>query len=255
MSILRGLATTFGVLTLVAALVLFAARWVPVVNHPVLVAALVAPLALLAAPVSVVLFAIARAGLATAGAVATLVIVSAQLPAFVAASPPASAPTIRMMSLNMCLGQADPAAVVAVALRDADVLAVQELTPAVAARLSAAGLDATFPHRLIDPRAEASGIGLWSRYPLSDTGHLDGYHMPALMARVDLLGPGPDPVVAVLRHGRALAAAGGRLARRHGALTDDARAPRRRGRRRRGARGGRLQQHNRHETVPPRADG
>lgn len=199
MRIRRGVAATFGVLSLVAALGLFAARWLPVVNHPVLVAALVAPLALLAAPVSAVLFAMTRRWiLAAMAALATVVIAGAQLPAFVAASAPASALTVRVMSLNMHLGQADPAAIVAVALREADVLALQELTPAVAAGLSAAGLDTAFPHRLIDPRAEASGIGLWTRNPLSDTGHVDGYHMPGLMARVDLPGPGPDPMVAVL---------------------------------------------------------
>jgi endonuclease/exonuclease/phosphatase (EEP) superfamily protein YafD len=199
MRIIRGLATAIGVTVLAAALAVFAARFLPVVNHSVLVAALVAPLALLAAPVSAAMFAIARRWImAGAATLVTVVIVGTQLPAFVVAAPAGSGAPVRIVSLNLHVGRADPAAVVKLALDAADVLAVQELTPQAAAGLSAAGLDAAFPHRLIDPRPESSGIGLWSRHPLTDTEPLVGFKMPALMARVEIPGAAVHPVVGVV---------------------------------------------------------
>lgn len=199
MRIIRGLATAAGVIALTGALVCFTARYLPIVNHPVLVLALAAPLALFAAPLAVAVFALARRWiLAAVAAVVTVVVVGTQLPSLVGAAPPASATSVGVVSLNMKLGQADPASVVKLASSDADVLAVQELTPDAAAALSEAGLDAVFPHRLIDPRPSAYGIGVWSRFPLTDTGSIDGLGLPALTARIEIPGVTVDPVLAVV---------------------------------------------------------
>jgi endonuclease/exonuclease/phosphatase family metal-dependent hydrolase len=81
-------------------------------------------------------------------------------------------------------GRGDPPAVVALARDSADVLVVQEMTPQAASRLSAAGLDDMFQHRVIDPRDGAAGIGIWSRYPIGESGSMSGYAMPMLRARI-----------------------------------------------------------------------
>ena len=70
----------------------------------------------------------------------------------------------------------------------ADVLVVQEMTPGRPRRMSSAGLDATFPHRIIDPRDRRSGIGVWSRYPIVESARIDGYQLPMLMARIQVPG-------------------------------------------------------------------
>lgn len=195
MRIARGILTAVGVSTLLGAVVVFGARYLPIVNHPVLVAALAAPIALLAAPVAVLGLALARRwALAAAAVVVTVVIAAVVAPSFVSAE--ASGVAIRVMSMNMQFGEADAAQIVQLAMRDVDVLAVQEMTPESAELLSAAGLDSVLPHRFIDPQPGAAGIGLWSRLPLTDTARIDGYEMPAVIGRVEIPGVAVDPAVA-----------------------------------------------------------
>ena len=82
---------------------------------------------------------------------------------------------VRFMSANLRYGHADPDAVVKLARERADVLAVQELTPEEANRLSAAGLDREFPHRALQPREGPAGVGIWSRYPIAGSTPSDGF--------------------------------------------------------------------------------
>jgi endonuclease/exonuclease/phosphatase (EEP) superfamily protein YafD len=73
------------------------------------------------------------------------------------------------MTSNLKVGAADASAVVAaVRARHVDVLMLEELTPDIAVRLRAAGLDDMLPHSVADPQPNGAGTGLWSRYPLSD---------------------------------------------------------------------------------------
>lgn len=86
-------------------------------------------------------------------------------------SGPAAAPgplTIRFLTVNVLGGHADPAAVVGlVREHDADVLAVQELTPEMVGQLKDADLPGHLPFSHLDPRPAARGTGLWSRWPLT----------------------------------------------------------------------------------------
>ena len=76
--------------------------------------------------------------------------------------------TLRVLSLNVLGGSADPAAVVrAIERHRVDVLVVQELTPGMVHRLAAAGIDALLPYCHVDPRPKAGGTGLWARWPLT----------------------------------------------------------------------------------------
>jgi endonuclease/exonuclease/phosphatase family metal-dependent hydrolase len=80
---------------------------------------------------------------------------------------------LTVMTINMYVGQADPAAVVAlVREHDVAILAVQEFTTAAERGLTGAGLDALLPHHALagDEQFGTTGSGLYSRYPISEPG-------------------------------------------------------------------------------------
>jgi endonuclease/exonuclease/phosphatase (EEP) superfamily protein YafD len=94
------------------------------------------------------------------------------LPAHLA-SAPAEASTLRVLSTNVELGKADARAVVDLARQEnAAVLSVQELTDRIVARLRAAGIDQLFPYHSLKPGEGALGTGLWSRYPMTESGQV-----------------------------------------------------------------------------------
>jgi endonuclease/exonuclease/phosphatase (EEP) superfamily protein YafD len=104
---------------------------------------------------------------------------------------------VRVMSANIYEGMADAHHLVRSARAQADVVAVQELTPGAVDRLSAAGLDATFPYRWIDARGDSRGVGMWSRYPIQAPRRIDGYTMAFISAQVRVTGVSTDPTVVV----------------------------------------------------------
>lgn len=76
-------------------------------------------------------------------------------------------PVLTVLTVNAHLGQVDAGQLVrTVRDRRVDLLSVVELTPALTAGLTAAGLDQLLPSRVVDPRSRAAGAGLWSRYRL-----------------------------------------------------------------------------------------
>lgn len=107
-------------------------------------------------------------GLGLAGALAWAVLFGGLfLPELGAA--PAGQP-LRVMTTNLLGFNTDTAAVLA-ALRasDADLIALQELSPLQAAAIRTA-LSAEYPFMVLDPRTGVSGSGVISRYPLTPTG-------------------------------------------------------------------------------------
>lgn len=102
---------------------------------------------------------------------------------------------LRVLSVNLLLGRADAAAVMALVrqLRP-DVLNTQELTPGAVAELDAAGLRDLMPHRVLQAEWNAGGSGLFSRFPAEPLEGLlpplEGHNMPA--ARLGL--PGGSPI-------------------------------------------------------------
>ena len=168
-------------------------RYVPIPGHAILVANITSPYLIPAAPLAVVLLCWARrwapAGLA---AVLTVALIAVQLPAFVGAAPNPASAGLRVMTINMLYGHADPDAVTAVSNTDADVVMVQELTPAAVRRLTAAGLDATFPHQVLDARPDAAGVGIYSRSPLTDVTRVGGFHLALVTAKVAISGVARD---------------------------------------------------------------
>ena len=104
---------------------------------------------------------------------------------------------VRVMSANIYEGMADADHLVRSARAQADVVAFQELTPRAVDRLSAAGLDATFPYRYLDARGASTGVGMWSRYPIQAPSRIDGYTMAFISAQVRVTGVSMNPTVVV----------------------------------------------------------
>ena len=187
---IRAFATALGLLAFVVGAVGLASRYLPITNEVVLVVAAASPYLTAAGVVALILFALARRWVLTiAAALLCVVTIGVQLPRFIGPERmDVPSVAVRVVTANLGFGQADSSAVAELGRSSADVLVIQELTPEAAAGLSSAGLDQTFPHRLINPEAKAFGIGLWSRYPIVDSAHVEGYQMPMLRARIQVPG-------------------------------------------------------------------
>ena len=204
--------TVLGMSALAAAALGLTARYVPITNHVVLIAAALSPVLMLGAFVAVVLFVLRKRWILSAAACClAIAVVWAELPLYTHdGTRNDEAVRIRVMTANLYLGQADAAHLVEIASTDADVLAVQELTPQAVQRLSEAGLENVMPYRALDARDYASGVGLWSRYPIAESKRFSGFELAMISGRIDvasvvtgptilvahLPGPWPQPIVA-----------------------------------------------------------
>jgi endonuclease/exonuclease/phosphatase (EEP) superfamily protein YafD len=192
--------TAIGLVALAVACWAFASRYLPVTNHVVMFTAALAPYLMLFGLVAVVLLVLARSWiLAMVALVATVATLAVEVPLYLRSDARhVEGVAVRVITANLRNGLADPGHLVKAAEAQADVLAFQELTPREVDRLSAAGLDAAFPYRWLDPRRGASGVGLWSRFPMHDTRRIDGYTMAFVSARVRIAGTSLDPRVLVV---------------------------------------------------------
>lgn len=185
---IRVLATVIGVLALAVAAVGLLARYLPISNDVVLIIAAASPYLSAAGLAAMILFAVVRRWVLTivaASLCAVMLIVL--MPRFLGPEK-SSVPSVsvRVLTANLALGKADPTAVVALARDSADVLVVEEMTPGLAAAMSAAGVDGVMPYRSIDPRYNAEGIGIWSRYPIVDSQPVTGYQLAMRIARIQV---------------------------------------------------------------------
>ena len=187
--------TAIGIVAFVVAAVGLTARYVPSVNHPVLMAATLAPYLMLGAPLAVILFAVLRNWpvVALAGAL-TIATAAVQLPWQVATKADGRS-TVRLVSANLRYGRADPVAVVRLAIAHADIIAVQELTPELADGLSAAGIGDSFPYVAVRAREGPAGVGIWSRYPLRRGKDYDEFWLGLLTAHVQIPGTSDEATV------------------------------------------------------------
>jgi len=81
----------------------------------------------------------------------------------------AGAATLRVMTVNLRLGEADTAQVVELAQRhDVDVLALQEVTPVALGDLRSAGIEEAYPHSAGAAAEGPAGTMVFSAYPLRD---------------------------------------------------------------------------------------
>ena len=136
---------------------------------PLVAAIAFTPYAALTSPLPVlVALVLRRKGVAFVAAMAALALAATMVPRAVAGPrPQADGPRLVVMTANLFLGRADPAAVLRIAREhDVDVLSVQELRPQT---LGAFATD-QFPHRILLPQRGAAGSGLLSKRPLASTG-------------------------------------------------------------------------------------
>lgn len=189
--------TTLGLLLLVLAAFGLVARYLPITNQVLLVSATLSPYLMLAGLMAPLIFSWARRWvLAVISVPLAVAVVLVLAPRYLPAPyPSGDHVAFRVMTANLFEGQADAAAVVDTAIRHADVFSVQELTPESAEELSAAGLDSVFPYRVLDARGAASGTGLWSRYPITDSRVLRDYLHTMMLARLRIPGVAVDPAV------------------------------------------------------------
>jgi endonuclease/exonuclease/phosphatase (EEP) superfamily protein YafD len=99
----------------------------------------------------------------------------------------AQAVTVRLLTLNSLVGRADPAVILGyVRELQADVLAIQELTPELVGKLTDAGLLELMPFSCLDPRPGHTGIGLWASRPLTPLPAVPGVWNPMPRAELDV---------------------------------------------------------------------
>lgn len=113
---------------------------------------------------------------------------------------PASGERLTVMTMNMYVGAADPAAIVRlVREHEVAVLAVQEFTPNAKDGLTAAGLDALLPYHALADEVGTTGSGLYSRYPVSRPGSERG-RGGNLQAYAMIEPPGAKPLAVESAH-------------------------------------------------------
>lgn len=142
-----------------------------------------------AAPIAAALAVAVRRWLLSAFALsATALVLMIQVPSNVAANHDAPGRRIVVLQANLAVGSADPEALIRLVRdRHADVLATEELTVAEQQHLIAAGLARALPYHFTAPLASGGGgLGIWSRYPLSQRANVPHYRLGVLHARVAL---------------------------------------------------------------------
>ena len=104
---------------------------------------------------------------------------------------PTRGTTITVMTINMFVGAADPAAIVKL-VRDhgVAVLAVQEFSPTARLGLTHAGLDGLLPYHALADEVGTTGSGLYSRYPITGShSERNGGGNMQVYATVEAAGP------------------------------------------------------------------
>ncbi|GAA2533713.1 endonuclease/exonuclease/phosphatase family protein [Mycolicibacterium diernhoferi] len=155
-----------------------------------------APLASFAALVIAVLY--RRKVLAAAAAILLTAALAIQIPWLYLGHTSDGGPEtteLRVLASNLQKGHADAPFFVDLATRSADVITVSELTAEAVTRLREAGIRKVFPYSILEPRPNAKGMGLWSRYPLTAlprSTHRNNF----IAARVRVPGVQNNPLVA-----------------------------------------------------------
>ncbi len=196
----RALLTAVTVLALAFVAVALVARTQPVSSIPRLIIAVGSAFVPLAALVGLVLAIVGRRRILAIVAVflltATLAI---QAKWYVVGNPTNLAGPVaelRVLSSNLRYGRAEPTGFVRLAKDNADVITVAELTPEAIECFNRAGMEETFPHSQLIPAPGGGGIGIWSRYPLTEVTapRRRGVQMPA--ARIEVPGAEFKPLIA-----------------------------------------------------------
>lgn len=174
-----------------------AARYSPVINHAVLVVAALSPYLIVAgASVATALALLNHRWWAVVASIALLVAaISLQAPRFIdSGRGDGHDVSIRVMTANLLMGEADPDAIASLAKSSADLLIVEELTTGCAAALQQR-LNSDFSYQAVDAADYGRGVGIWSRHPLTGAHRIPGYELGVVSANVRVPGATSDAVV------------------------------------------------------------
>lgn len=193
--LLRLAAYLVAVLGMLLTAVALISRLLPITDHNVLFVVSYSPYLLIGSAVAALLLLVTRRWLTAGIALAlTAAAVAAELPLFLATTAPPEAVPVRVLTANVRVGQADPHAFVDLAAGNADVVAVQELTPELAENLRKSGIADSFPYQALDPGEYGHGVGIWSRYPITASVPIQGYRLKAIRADIAVPGTRQDAV-------------------------------------------------------------
>ncbi|XVV11629.1 endonuclease/exonuclease/phosphatase family protein [Actinoplanes sp. CA-131856] len=143
--------------------------------------------------------------IAAVAAVTVIMMTAAVLPRALKGTTETAGVPLTVMTINMFIGQADPASVVRlVREHDVAVLAVQEFTPRAADGLAAAGLGDLLPYKALADEVGTTGSGLYSRYPMTGPGsqrfHGDNLQPGNMQAYATIQPPGAGAVTIESAH-------------------------------------------------------
>jgi len=81
-----------------------------------------------------------------------------------------------------------------IANNKADVIILEELTPQLADALDLNGFKNAFPYQALEPGEYGSGVGIWSRYPITASTRIEGYRLKMVSADIAVPGTHQDTV-------------------------------------------------------------
>lgn len=194
----RWSATVIGVALVAADAAGVAAHYSPLVSSTASRVAAFSPVLILAGMIGLLVVAGARRWILTAvAAVIVAVGVISQAPFYVGDSD-ARDSDVAVMQANIYLGRADVGAL-AQTVRDegVDVLTVVELTEAALRGFQSSELAELLPYSYTSASEGGTGVGIFSRYPLSNAKVLDHYRLGNLRVETDIPGHGRVAVYAL----------------------------------------------------------
>jgi endonuclease/exonuclease/phosphatase (EEP) superfamily protein YafD len=198
---LRGLTDALAWLSVGIAVAVLLLRQISWGWQPVIVVTAFAPYLAVGAVLALALFLLRRRWIGVALSVAaTVLLVLVELPLYLPTFDDGAThgAALTLLQANLRLGSADATDLVRQVVTDhVDLLTVEELSPEEVARLDAAGIAAALPYRFVNPHEGGDGIGLFSRFPLSEQAY-DGHDFSLGVESAQAAGPtGPITVYAV----------------------------------------------------------
>ena len=165
---------------------LWAGRQIDIATDWAVLAVALTPFSVVAATGAVVgLLAVGARKSAAVGAVVLAFAAATQVGAYVPVDRTAAERLVTVMTANLLHGRADAGALLAtVESQDVGILATQELTQEAVDRLTAAGIDGMLPYRSLAPAPLGAGVGIWSRYPLTELARPSGFGFTPVQATV-----------------------------------------------------------------------
>ena len=81
-----------------------------------------------------------------------------------------------------------------IANNKADVIILEELTPQLADALDLNGFKNAFPYQALEPGEYGSGVGIWSRFPITLSERIEGFRLKMVSADIAIPGAQQDTV-------------------------------------------------------------